>query len=199
MLKEDTFNFARIAGVDEAGRGPLAGPVVAAACVIPKGRIIPGVDDSKRLTPSQRERLYSLLVSDPSIDFGIGIVEASRIDEINVLQATFEAMLIAVSRLKCTPDFLLIDGNRLPKTSIPAKAIVGGDGLYQSIAAASIIAKEARDILMKGYHLCYPDYGFDQHKGYGTEAHLQALKKGFCPQHRRSFKGVVDLAEQNRV
>ncbi len=198
MLKGATFK--RIVGVDEAGRGPLAGPVVAAACFIPEGRIIPGVDDSKRLSPSERERLYDLLVSDPTLDFGIGIVDVPRIEEINILQATFEAMLIAVSNLKTPPDFLLIDGNRLPKTSIPAKAVVGGDALYQSISAASIIAKQARDILMKGYHLQWPQYGFDQHKGYGTELHLHQLKvHGPTPIHRKTFKGVVDLLPSNRI
>ena len=198
MLKDVTFK--RIVGIDEAGRGPLAGPVVAAACFIPKGRVIPGVDDSKRLTHSERERLYSLFLSDPTIDFGIGIVEAPRIDEINILQATFEAMLIAVSNLKYPPDFLLIDGNRLPKTTIPAKAIVGGDGLHQSIGAASIIAKYARDVMMKGYHLMWPQFNFDKHKGYGTEEHLRLLREwGPCVLHRKSFKGVVDLGEPNRV
>lgn len=178
--------------MDEAGRGPLAGPVVAAACVIPQGKIIPGVNDSKRLTPSERERLYYLLIEDTTLDFGIGVVEAPRIDEINILQATFEAMLIAISHLKTPPDFLLIDGNRLPKTSLPAKAVVGGDRLCQSIAAASILAKHARDVMMQGYHLRWPQYAFDQHKGYGTKVHLERLASfGPCPLHRKTFKRVA--------
>ena len=196
--KDVTFKY--IAGVDEAGRGPLAGPVVAAACIIPHGKIIPGVDDSKRLSLKERERLYHLLVTDPEIDFGIGIVEAPRIDEINILQATFEAMLIAVSHLKNHPDLLLIDGNRLPKTSIPALAIIDGDALCLSIAAASIIAKQARDILMDAHHLMWKEYAFDRHKGYGTKVHLEALRQvGSCSFHRKTFKGVVDLPCRDQV
>ncbi|MCH9614032.1 MAG: Ribonuclease HII [Chlamydiia bacterium] len=180
-----------IAGVDEAGRGPLAGPVVAAACIIPPEKHLPDVDDSKKLTPKKRENIYRQLMADHEILTGIGIIEAPRIDEINILQATFEAMLLAVSKLPKQPDYLLIDGNMMPKTPIPGEAIIEGDGRSLSIAAASILAKHARDIIMKSYHLMWPEYGFDGHKGYATKAHLEAINTyGPCPIHRRSFKPI---------
>lgn len=192
-LKGHTF----IAGVDEAGRGPLAGPVVAAACILPKNIDLPEVNDSKKLTPLKRTKLYQELMANPDILSGIGIVEAPRIDEINILQATFEAMALAVSKLPQIPDYLLIDGNAMFKTSIPGEAIVEGDGRSLSIAAASILAKHARDIIMKSYHLMWPEYGFDGHKGYGTKAHLEALKAyGPSPIHRRSFRPISTMVSE---
>ncbi len=180
--------FQRIAGVDEAGRGPLAGPVVAAACVLPKDALISGVDDSKKLSPAKRYAIFQRLISDPRIEYGIGIISPEIIDEVNILQATFLAMLAAVSHLASPPDFLLIDGNRKPPFSISLDLVVKGDSRSQSIAAASIIAKETRDELMRSLDESYPQYGFAIHKGYGTKAHIQALfQHGPSPVHRKSF------------
>src|SRR5690349_8941572 len=137
-----------IAGVDEAGRGPLAGPVVAAACILPEGTLIEGIDDSKKLCPSERSQVFQKILSFSDIDYGIGIVDSLIIDQINILQATFQAMLIAISRLSQKPDFLLVDGDKMPSTQLPGQAVIQGDSLSQSIAAASIIAKETRDQLM---------------------------------------------------
>ena len=181
--------FQRIAGVDEAGRGPLAGPVVAAACVLPKDTRLFGIDDSKKLSAAERLRLFQEIISLPGVDYGLGIMDVAIIDQVNILQATFMAMVAAISRLNDSPDFLLVDGNQLPPTSIAAEAIVGGDGLSQSIAAASILAKHTRDQLMLLLHEKWPQYGFDQHKGYGTKQHLLALSQhGPCPIHRMTFK-----------
>ncbi len=180
--------FRTIAGVDEAGRGPLAGPVVAAACILPEGLLVEGVDDSKKLTPRQRMELYQRLTQDPSIVYGIGIVDAILIDQINILQATFRAMILAVEALPTKPDFILVDGSQVPKFAIPYRALVKGDSLSQSIAAASIIAKHTRDQMMADYHAQWPHYGFDSHKGYGTQQHLLAIQMhGACPIHRMSF------------
>lgn len=183
-----------IAGVDEAGRGPLAGPVVAAACIFPRGLVLEGVDDSKKLSPIKREEIYQILVSHPEIDFAIGVVEQAQIDVINILQASLAAMAIAVKNLIVEPDFLLVDGNHLPPTRIPSKAVVKGDSLSQSIAAASILAKHSRDQMMLQFHLEWPQYGFDKHKGYATRAHLQAIQKhGPCPIHRKSFEPIKSI------
>lgn len=186
--------FQRIAGIDEAGRGPLAGPVVAAACVFPKNFSLKGIDDSKKLSAEERFRLYEELIHHPEVDYGVGIIDALIIDEINILQATFQAMQIAIASLSNQPDYLLVDGPHLPKTDIFGEGIVDGDALCFSIAAASIIAKETRDRIMKKYHLEWPQYGFDRHKGYGTEQHLMALNlHGPCPIHRRSFSPIKIL------
>ncbi len=180
-----------IAGIDEAGRGPLAGPVVAAACIFPRGLIIPGIDDSKKLTPEKRSELFHILKEHPESDFAVGIVDNVRIDEINILQATMEAMKLAVVGLTHPPDYLLVDGNQVPDTGILSQAIIKGDSRSQIIGAASIIAKETRDALMKGYGEKWPAYGFGQHKGYGTKLHIEALEKhGPCPIHRLSFAPV---------
>lgn len=180
-----------VAGVDEAGRGPLAGPVVAAACIIPEGTLIPGIDDSKKLTPLQREKLFEAIITTKSIIYGIGIKDSGIVDSINIYQATIQAMLEAVGHLQTTPDLLLVDGMQLPHPKIPVQKIIQGDSLSYCIAAASIIAKVTRDRLMQDYHRQWPEYGFDQHKGYGTEKHLQALQiHGPCPIHRRSFEPV---------
>jgi ribonuclease HII len=192
--KAKRLGFKCIAGVDEAGRGPLAGPVVAAACVLPQGALIDGIDDSKKLQASERQHIFQHILSLPGIDFGIGIIDAQLIDKVNILQATFQAMLVAISRLSQKPDYLLIDGNKMPKTAIPGEALIKGDSLSQSIAAASIIAKETRDQLMQGFHEQWPEYGFDSHKGYGTKLHLEAIQKlGPCPIHRMTFEPLKSL------
>jgi ribonuclease HII len=183
--------FCRVAGIDEAGRGPLAGPVVAAACLLPHGWMLPQVNDSKKLSPQLRRHLYEQIVADESVFFGIGIVDAAEVDRINIYQATIEAMLIAVSALDCQPDYLLVDGMPLKHSSIPSEKIIKGDQRSLSIAAASIIAKETRDQRMKEYHQQWPEYGFSQHMGYGTPQHLEALKKcGPCPIHRYTFAPI---------
>ncbi|MBN9379035.1 MAG: ribonuclease HII [Chlamydiales bacterium 38-26] len=186
--------YQLIAGVDEAGRGPLAGPVVAAACIIPQGILIPGVNDSKQLNAGERAELFQLIISDDRIVYGVGIVDPQTIDKVNIYQATILAMLEAISKLPISPHFLLVDGMKLPHPSIPAQKIIDGDAKSQSIAAASIIAKETRDQLMVQYHERWPEYGFNQHKGYGTEKHLKALQAyGICPLHRLSFEPVKAL------
>jgi ribonuclease HII len=188
------LGFRRIAGVDEAGRGPLAGPVVAAACILPSGFLLPRLNDSKLLTARQREEIFSMIASDERIVFGIGIVSVERIDAINILRASFEAMQASVQQLAAKPDFLLIDGNQKPRFDCPSEAIVKGDAISVSIAAASIIAKVTRDRMMVEEAARWPQYGFDQHKGYGTAQHLAALQRfGPCPLHRRSFDPVRSL------
>ncbi|MDJ0652060.1 MAG: ribonuclease HII [Simkaniaceae bacterium] len=183
-----------IAGVDEAGRGPLAGPVVAAACILPRSLHIEGIDDSKKLKAKQREKLYHVLITHPAIVYGIGVIENALIDKINILRASLQAMALAVKKLSKEPDYLLIDGNHLPPTHIASKAVIKGDSHSVSIGAASIIAKHKRDLLMIEYHKKYPNYGFAQHKGYGTKVHVEALKlHGPCPIHRTSFEPVKSL------
>lgn len=189
-----------IAGLDEAGRGPLAGPVVAAACIIPHDLFIPGVDDSKKLTPSMRAALFEKLTSDTRIQFGIGIVSWQQIDAINILQATIEAMLQSIRNLSLVPDLLLVDGLHLLHPSIPCEKIIKGDQKSQSIAAASIIAKETRDRIMEEYHQQWPHYGFNKHKGYGTENHMAAIAQyGPCPIHRMSFKPFKEEDSSKRA
>lgn len=186
--------FSYPVGIDEAGRGPLAGPVIAAAVYIPETLQIEGIRDSKELSPKKRRALYEILVGTKGIDFGIGVSSPQEIDRINILQATFEAMKEAVSKLKHKPDFLLIDGNQGPLIAIQKKCIVQGDKKVRSISAASIIAKEYRDDLMEELHLLYPQYNFAKHKGYPTKEHMIALKKyGPSPVHRRSFAPVKEL------
>ncbi len=177
-----------VAGVDEAGRGPLAGPVVAAAIIFPRGQeILSGVNDSKKLTAAQREKAYEVILQQAA-GVGIGIVSEAEIDEINILQATYRAMLQAVNNLGRPPQHLLIDGRGRPETFYPVTTLIKGDSRSLSIAAASIIAKVTRDRLMLEFHDQYPQYGFARHKGYPTKAHLQAIRQhGWCPIHRRSF------------
>lgn len=196
FFEESAYSEGRrlIAGVDEAGRGPLAGPVVAAACILPRGLKIDGIDDSKKLTPDQREKLYHILTTHPDILYGIGIVENTLIDEMNILKATLHAMALAVKDLSKQPDYLLIDGNHLPPTQIISKAVIKGDSRSVSIGAASIIAKHKRDLLMVEYHEKFPYYGFDKHKGYGTKMHIEALEThGPCSIHRATFEPVKSL------
>jgi ribonuclease HII len=181
--------FARIAGIDEVGRGPLAGPIVAGAVVLRCG--IPGLNDSKQLTEHQRESLYSLIM-DGTHAVGIGKVESDEIDRIGIQRANYRAMLEAVQALSPPPDFLLVDGFEIKGYAGPQKRIIKGDAKSVSIAAASIVAKVTRDRIMKELAVEYPEYGFDRHKGYGTAAHLDALKRlGPTPCHRRSFSPIA--------
>lgn len=176
-----------IAGVDEAGRGPLAGPVVASAVIFAPGVIIEGVNDSKKLTEKKRVMLFHV-IHEKALAVGIGIVGHDVIDRINILQASFLAMNKALDLLPITPQQLLVDGNFFRHEKYPVENIIKGDSLSHSIAAASIIAKVTRDALMMDLHEQYPQYGFSQHKGYGTKAHIDAIRRhGYSPIHRRSF------------
>lgn len=176
-----------LAGVDEAGRGPLAGPVVAAAVIFPPDVFIPGINDSKKLSPATRERLYRPII-ESAISIGIAWCDHQTIDQINILQATFSAMRQAITQLNPRPDHLLVDGRPIPELNVPQTAIVGGDSHCFSIAAASIIAKVTRDRLMLEYDRLFPQYGFAQHKGYPTRKHIQAIiQYGYCPIHRTTF------------
>jgi ribonuclease HII len=184
--------FSRIAGIDEAGRGPLAGPVVSAAVIFPISLQISGVSDSKKLSPRQRDVLYEKIY-DLAVSVGIGIVDPFEIDRINILQAALLSMAMAVENLAPQPDCLLVDGTFLISSVLPQEAIPKGDALSVSIAAASIIAKVTRDRLMVRYHHDYPQFGFSKHKGYPTKAHKKAIQQfGCCPIHRKSFKGVKE-------
>lgn len=179
--------FPCVCGVDEAGRGPLAGPVCAAAVILPPHAMIPGLNDSKKLSDKKRRELFPL-IQQQAIAYGIAFVSQEEIDEINILQATFLAMKRALEQLTVTPDLALIDGNRMTDFGLPARTIVKGDSLSANIAAASILAKVTRDDLMVRIGEEYPGYGFEIHKGYGTKAHYAALEKlGPCPVHRMTF------------
>jgi ribonuclease HII len=180
-------NLKHIAGVDEAGRGPLAGPVVAAAVIFPREYIIPGVDDSKKLTAKRREELF-LYISQKAVSIGIGTIDPEVIDRINILQATHLAMQTALENLTLKPDFALIDGNSFNHPLLRFQNIIGGDAKSFTIAAASIIAKVTRDRYMCEMDNVYPQYGFARHKGYGTHQHIEAIRLyGLCKIHRRSF------------
>ncbi len=182
--------YPRIAGVDEAGRGPLAGPVVSAAVILPPDFNSEGVNDSKQLTPLQRERLYDRIYA-RAIAVGIGIVDAGEIDRINILQAARLSMAMAVSNLIPEPAYVLIDGNFGIPVLLPQQALIQGDARSVSIAAASIVAKVSRDRLMERYHHDYPQFGFDRHKGYPTAEHQAAIAAfGPCSIHRCTFRGV---------
>ena len=179
--------FKVICGVDEAGRGPLAGPVYAAAVILPPHAQIPGLNDSKKLSDKRRRELFPVICNQ-AIAYGIGIATETEIDEINILQATFLAMERALAQLKVQPVLALIDGNREKDFGLPVKTIVKGDSLSANIAAASVLAKVSRDDFMIAQAEKYPQYGFDIHKGYGTRAHYAALEQyGVCPLHRMSF------------
>ena len=182
-----------VAGVDEAGRGPLAGPVVAAAVILDERHAIQGLADSKKLTPRRREALFDEIRA-KALCCSIAEASVHEIDELNILQATLLAMRRAVMGLRLPPKLVLVDGNRLPVLDVRSEAIVKGDDKVPAISAASILAKVSRDRWCLEYHLQFPQYGFDQHKGYGTADHLAALRlHGPCPQHRRSFKPVTDV------
>ncbi len=195
---------ATVAGVDEAGRGPLAGPVVAAAVILDGARPIAGLADSKLLAARRRQELAAT-IRQQARAFGIGIADPAEIDRINILQATLRAMERAVAALQVVPELVQVDGDRLPDfrgltRPVLAESVIGGDRIVPAISAASIMAKVHRDALMEAWHERYPRYGFRQHKGYATRDHLQALDRhGACPIHRRSFAPVRDLVAAGRV
>lgn len=179
--------FDYICGIDEAGRGPLAGPVVASAVILPKDCYIDHLNDSKKLSEKRREALYDIIM-EKAIAVGVGIVSPDLIDEINILQATYHAMREAISKLDTEPQMILADAVHIPDIGIPQVGIIKGDAKSVSIAAASIIAKVTRDQMMYEYDKIYPEYGFAKHKGYGTKIHMEALRThGMCPIHRTTF------------
>ena len=189
-LYKEGYEF--IAGTDEAGRGPLAGPVVAAAVILPKNLIIDGVNDSKQLTEKKREELFNIIM-DKALAVGISFIDNKKIDEINILEASRLAMMEAIKKLKIKPDYVLSDAMKM-NIGIPVNPIVKGDALSESIAAASIIAKVSRDRFMDEMDLKYPNYGFKRHKGYPTKDHIEAIKKwGICEIHRKTFKPIKTM------
>lgn len=194
-----TNHLTAIAGIDEAGRGPLAGPVVVACCMMPRESMIEGVNDSKKIAEKKRERLYDL-ITEEAISYGVGIIGQKEIDEINILQATKKGLTMAIKEMEeklkekpelgiIKPDAILVDAlTKIDTDGIPYKSIIHGDAISYSISCASIIAKVTRDRIMRQWDEVYPQYGFIKHKGYGTAAHIQAIKEyGLCPLHRRSF------------
>ncbi len=188
VFREEGFSL--LAGVDEAGRGCLAGPVVAAAVVLSLDGPLPGVRDSKTISPQEREELFEL-IKEEALAWAVGVVSWKAIDMVNIYQAAAEAMRRAVRSLEARPQLILVDGMNLKGLEIPTVRVIKGDDKSLSIAAASIVAKVVRDRLMVGYHRLYPQYGFDSHKGYATREHREALRLyGPCPIHRRTFKGV---------
>lgn len=189
LYEKEVFSqgYQLVCGVDEAGRGPLAGPVCAAAVILPAELEIPGLDDSKKLSDKRRRELFPV-IQEKAVAYGIGFASHEEIDEINILQATYLAMERAIAQLQVKPEFALIDGNRAKDFGLPVKTVVKGDSLSASIAAASVLAKVSRDVLMEKAAQEYPGYGFEIHKGYGTKAHYEALVKlGASPIHRMSF------------
>ena len=181
-----------VCGIDEAGRGPLAGPVAAAAVILPHDCVIEGLNDSKKLTEKRREALYDV-ITEKALYWAVGMADAKEIDDINILQATFCAMRRALAGLSVTPDYAIVDGNRDPALGIPTETLVGGDGKCACVAAASVLAKVTRDRLMREYDKEFPGYGFAVHKGYGTAAHYRAiLEQGVCPIHRLTFLRNLD-------
>lgn len=194
LLKQDEMslydnpNIQYICGIDEAGRGPLAGPVVVGAVIMPKDSFIEGVNDSKKVSEKKREKLYDL-ITEEAISYGVGIVDQNEIDEVNILNATKHAVTMAIEKLNVKPDLILVDAlTNINTKGIPYKSIIKGDAKEYSIAAASIIAKVTRDRMMYEWDQVFPQYGFAKHKGYGTAAHIAALKEnGPCLLHRKSF------------
>lgn len=186
------YNY--ICGIDEAGRGPLAGPVVAAAVIMPKDSMIEGVNDSKKVSEKKREKLYELIIEE-AISYSVGIVDQNEIDRINILNATKAGLTEAVRTLKVKPELILVDAlTNIDTCGVPYQSIIKGDAKSYSIAAASIIAKVTRDRIMREWDKVYPQYGFEKHKGYGTAAHISAIKEnGLCPLHRLSFvKNIIN-------
>ena len=176
-----------VCGVDEAGRGPLAGPVCASAVILPEGCDIPGLDDSKKLSEKKREAMFDV-IREKAVAYGIAFATVEEIEELNILSAAFLAMERAIGQLDPAPELALIDGNTTKNITVPARAVVGGDGKCACIAAASVLAKVTRDRYMRELALKYPQYGFEKHKGYGTKAHYAAVDEyGLCPEHRPSF------------
>ncbi len=194
LLKQDEMslynnpNIQYICGIDEAGRGPLAGPVVVGAVIMPKDSFIEGVNDSKKVSEKKREKLYDL-ITEEAISYGVGIVDQNEIDEVNILNATKHAVTMAIEKLNVKPDLILVDAlTNINTKGIPYKSIIKGDAKEYSIAAASIIAKVTRDRMMYEWDQIYPQYGFAKHKGYGTAAHIAAIKEnGPCLLHRKTF------------
>lgn len=194
LLKSDeqkiyeTENIEYIAGIDEAGRGPLAGPVVVAAVIMPKDSMIEGINDSKKVSEKKREKLYEEITNE-AIAWGVGIIDQKEIDEINILNATKKAVTTAIASLKVRPDLILVDAlTNIDTLGVPYKSIIKGDAKEYSIAAASIIAKVTRDRIMREWDEVYPEYGFSKHKGYGTANHIKVIKEiGPCMLHRKSF------------
>ncbi len=185
--KASSLGFEKICGVDEAGRGPLAGPVYAAAVILPRGLVIEGLNDSKKLSEKKREQLYDKVIEN-AVAWSVGVATEQEIDEVNILQATYLAMRRAVESLSVKADYALIDGNRMPPLAIDGETVIKGDSLSMSIAAASIIAKVTRDRFMLELDGKYPEYLFAKHKGYGTALHYEMIEKhGISPVHRRSF------------
>lgn len=183
-----------ICGIDEAGRGPLAGPVVVAAVIMPKDSMIEGVNDSKKVSEKKREKLYEIIIEE-AISYGVGIVDQNEIDRINILNATKAGLTEAVRTLKVKPNLILVDAlTNIDTCGVPYKSIIKGDAKSYSIAAASIVAKVTRDRIMREWDKIYPQYGFEKHKGYGTAAHILAIKEnGLCPLHRLSFvKNIIN-------
>ena len=180
--------FKSICGIDEAGRGPLAGPVVVASVIMPAESNIEGVNDSKKISEKKREKLYEQIL-DEAISYGVGIVGQDEIDEINILNATKKGLTMSLQELTVKPDLIIVDAlNHIDTMGIPYESIIKGDAKCYSISAASIIAKVTRDRIMREWDKVYPEYGFERHKGYGTSAHIEAIKEyGLCPIHRRSF------------
>jgi len=187
--------YRRVAGLDEVGRGTLAGPVVAAVVLFERGTVITGLRDSKQLSPKRRDSLYPIILKE-AVDVAVGMVEAEVIDQINILQATRLAMQDAIKQLKFQPDYLLLDAITLPLIPIPQRPIIKGDELSVSIAAASVVAKVTRDRMMSRYHEEYPEYNFLAHKGYGTVEHRKQIQEhGPCQIHRMTFRGVCDVRQ----
>jgi len=183
------MGFKCIAGLDEAGRGPLAGPVVAAIAILPQDYHTHGLFDSKSVSEKVREKVFTELTSDSNVKWSVGIVDNEAIDSINILRATYRAAFEAFSKLAEKPDFMLNDAMIVPEINVGQHKVIKGDAKSASIAAASILAKVTRDRIMDGYSLKYPEYGFSKHKGYGTAEHIESIRKhGYCPIHRRSFK-----------
>lgn len=207
-IKEDLHRYEKelnhngitlIAGVDEVGRGPLYGPVVAAAVILPKGYNLEGLTDSKKLTPKRRDEFYDI-IKEHAISIGIGIKSAKRIDEVNIYEATKEAMYDAISNLDIKPEHVLIDAMKLEALSIPSTSIIKGDAKSESIAAASVIAKVTRDRMMDEESLIHPEYGFDHHKGYPTKAHVDAvLKYGVLEEYRKTFEPIKSIINGSEI
>lgn len=196
QIEEELYNSGAnlICGIDEAGRGPLAGPVVVAAAIMPRNSMIEGVNDSKKVSEKKREKLYDL-ITDEAIAYGVGIIDQKEIDRINILNATKEGLTMAVKELNPKPDLIIVDAlSKIDTEGILYKSIIKGDAKCYSIACASIIAKVTRDRIMRQWDEVYPQYGFIKHKGYGTAAHISAIKEyGLCPLHRLSFvKNIVN-------
>ena len=189
--------YSLVAGIDEAGRGPLAGPVVAAAVILPEQSVLEGVTDSKKMSERAREQAFSLVETE-AIDISLSVVGSKEIDSINILRATGKAMRQAILTLDPLPDYILIDGIHPVDVPIPQRCITKGDQLSLSISAASVLAKVYRDSIMRSYHMLYPQYGFSSHKGYGTSRHIEALMRyGPCRIHRLSFRRVLHDQREN--